>query len=218
MSSVTAARPSISKHVRSLHALKEDCEEVARTEPGDTHKMASLLQQMSLNYYEDVRRQAQQSFYCALVAALIGVLFFFYAAYLMMNQDSASNAKVSLIAGALVQVISGINFYFYGKASRQFASFHICLERTNRFLLANTLCENLLCKDRRDLMRTELIRVISTSPMLTLDVISNGAPQQELTQSNWKSVRNPDNGRSPNNSNKEIVEVSTSQVVTDDKS
>jgi hypothetical protein len=55
----------------------------------------------------------------------------------MMNQDPASDAKFSLLAGAPVQFISGINFYFYGKLSRQFALFRICLERTNRFLRAS---------------------------------------------------------------------------------
>jgi hypothetical protein len=125
------------------------------------------MQQMSLHYYADVRRQAQQSFVSALVAALIGMLFFLFAASYGMEQDKT--AWIGVIAGALIQVISAINFYLYGKASRQFATFHICLERTNRYLLANTLCENLQMP-LRDQVRHELIQVISNAPMLTLDV------------------------------------------------
>jgi hypothetical protein len=161
-----------------LQQLKAECEEVARTRPGDTHKMASLLQQMSLNYYQDVRKQAQQSFYSALAAAVVGTGFFLYAAWNMMPQNGrpSSNAYISLIAGALVQVISAINFYLYAKAARQFSGFHVCLERTNRFLLVNTLCEN-LGDGHKDKIRVELIRVIANAPMLTPDIV-NGIAQQ----------------------------------------
>jgi hypothetical protein len=131
---------------------------------------------MSLNYYQDVRHQAQQSFASALAAAVVGVGFFVYAAWQAMRPGQGDAAAiVPVIAGALVQIISGINFLLYGRAARQFAAFHVCLERTNRFLLANTLCENLNCHERRDAMRSELIRVVANAPMLTLDVIAHGA-------------------------------------------
>ncbi|MET0397927.1 MAG: hypothetical protein ABW277_14030 [Longimicrobiaceae bacterium] len=158
---------------RPLEALQRECEEVGRTAPGDTQKMASLLSQMSLSYYQDVRRQAQQSFGSALVAALIGIGFFVYAAWLIMEGGyKTGSATLPLIAGALVQIISGINFLLYGRAARQFAAFHICLERTNRFLLANTLCENLACPTQRDRMRSQLICIVANAPMLTLEVIA----------------------------------------------
>lgn len=160
-----------------LEELKKNCEAVASSAPGDTQKIASLLSKMILNYYEDVRKQAQQSFYCALVAAVLGTLFFIYATWLAMEPKSSATANISLIGGALIQVISGINFYMYARASRQFGAFHICLERTNRFLLGNTLCENLNCPTRRDEMRSELIKVVANAPMLTMDIISEGRPR-----------------------------------------
>ncbi len=176
MSKNLAATIPASAH--PLQQLKVHCEEMAHIPRGDTHKMASLLQKMSLNYYEDVRKQAQQSFYSALAAAVVGTFFFFYAAWHMMPQpgNTASNAYISLIAGALVQVISAINFYLNARAARQFSGFHVCLERTNRFLLANTLCAN-LGDDHKGDMRMELIRVIANAPMLTFDIL-NGRSQQ----------------------------------------
>jgi hypothetical protein len=178
MSTTSASSVPVLASAHPLQQLKAECEELARTRPGDTHKMASLHQQMSLNYYQDVRRQAQQSFYSALVAAIVGTLFFLYAAWHMLPQNgsTSSNAYISLIAGALVQVISAINFYLYAKAARQFSGFHVCLERTNRYLLVNTLCEN-LSDEHKDKMRMEIIRVIANAPMLTSDVI-NGIAQQ----------------------------------------
>jgi hypothetical protein len=98
---------------------------------------------MMLRYYQDVRYQALQSFWSALGAAIAGLVFFVCATSQAMSDDGRLRSIVSVLAGALSQFIAGVNFYLYFKASRQFASFHICLERTNRFLLANTMCENL---------------------------------------------------------------------------
>lgn len=157
--------------VRPLKELQRECEEVATTKPGDTHQIASLMQQMSLHYYADIRRQAQQSFRSALIAAVIGTLFFLSAAWYGMARDE--QAWIGIVAGALTQVISAINFYLYGRAARQFATFHVCLERTNRYLLANTLCENLQMP-LRDQVRHELIQVVANAPMLTLDATDGG--------------------------------------------
>jgi len=160
--------------VRPLKELQRECEEVATAPPGDTHRIASLMQQMSLHYYTDVRRQAQQSFRSALAAAAVGTLFFLLAAWYGMANDQ--KAWIGIVAGALTQVIAGINFYLYGRAARQFATFHICLERTNRYLLANTLCEN-LTPPLRDQVRHELIQVVSNAPMLTLEMEGGQAPK-----------------------------------------
>lgn len=157
----------------TLEALKRSCDEVAQMNPADTHKMAAMLSEMSLNYYQDVRHQAQQSFMAAIGAALLGTGLFLYAAWSAMGGAAKVEATfVSLIGGAVIQVISGINFYLYNRAARQFAMFHICLERTNRFLLANTLCENMEDPIRKDCMRGELVRVVAYAPMLTLDMTS----------------------------------------------
>ena len=146
------------------------CDEVAHTQPGDTQKMASLLQKMILRYYEDVLLQAKQSFRSALGAAILGTLFFGLAVW--MKDDGMVNA--GLVAGAIVSVISGVNFWLYGKAARQFSVFHVCLERTNRFMLANTMCESME-STTRDQLRAELVRIVASAPMLTADMISGKA-------------------------------------------
>lgn len=189
-------------NVCPIEELRAKCEELAETEPGDTRKLSSLLQQMSLNYYEAVRRQAQQSFYCALGAAGIGTLFFLGAIIFMQAEGRA----LSIVAGALVEVIAGINFYLYARAARQFASFHICLERTNRFLLANSLCENLVAGDEKERVRAELVRTVADAPMLTLDVVtgeftpragdaSKSVEPRRAIQLNAPVVGLPDEGR-----------------------
>ncbi len=69
-------------------------------------------------------------------------------------------AVVSLISGALIEVISGINFYLYGKTSVQLADFQTRLDVTQRFLLANSMCESLE-GDYKQKARSELIRTIA---------------------------------------------------------
>jgi hypothetical protein len=163
-----------------IQDLKATCEEVANTAPSDVRKIASLHSKMILSYYQDVRRQAQQSFISALVAAIVGTFFFLYALWQMTSEGVHPPIPISLIAGTVIQVISAINFYLYARASRQFASFHICLERTNRFLLAHSMCENLICADRKDGTRVELIQLIANAPMLTMEMVSPGQRHREL--------------------------------------
>src|SRR5262245_13200644 len=71
-----------------LKALRTACEEVAKVEPGDVQRIAALHASMILDYYRDVRRQAQQSFIAALVAAVVGTLFFLGAIWPMTNSGS----------------------------------------------------------------------------------------------------------------------------------
>jgi hypothetical protein len=165
-----------------IREMLRDCEQIGNTAPDDAHRIGSLLQEMILKYYADVRHQAQQSFIAALVVACIGMLFFIYAIWRGMGSDGILQAGVGVIAGTLIQVISGINFYLYARAARQFGAFHVCLERTNRFILANCMCEK-LSPPARDEMRVELARLVATAPMLTLDVLTGeGTPSSTRTK------------------------------------
>jgi hypothetical protein len=147
--------------------IVKNCEDLTRCcTPFDISKVtASLLLKMSLRYYKDVRVHAQRSFNWALRIAVLGTIFFL-AAIVFAWTNRTETGWITVIAGALIQVISGVNFYLYRKASDQFASFHVCLERTQRYTLANLVCENL--KDNQDTARAELIRVMANAPMLTL--------------------------------------------------
>ncbi len=98
----------------------------------------------------------------------------------MMGQLSFS--KLSLVAGVNIQVFSAIGFYLYAKTSQQFASFHVCLERANRFLLANTMCDEIEDTNKKDDMRTTLIGIIARAPLLSFDVVEHGGPNIDLEQ------------------------------------
>jgi hypothetical protein len=158
-----------------LEPLFRKCEEIATAAPGETSQITSLFLQMSLTYYSDVRKQAAQSFWSALAAAGVGMLFFLYAIVQAMSQGGEiDSAWIGLLAGVLAQFIAGVNFYLYFNAARQFASFHICLERTDRFLIANTICDQ-LNETARDEVRRTLIEMIASAPMLSLAMVQGNA-------------------------------------------
>jgi hypothetical protein len=78
----------------------------------------------------------------------------------------------------LIEAISAIGFYLYGRAASQFGSFHICLERMNRFLIANSMCESME-PQKRDEVRSALVDVMAHAPLLTFDIMSGGRSTTE---------------------------------------
>ncbi len=65
-----------------------------------------------------------------------------------------------MISGTLAEVIAAINFRLYWKTSEQLAGFHDKLEATQRYLLANSICE-LLDGQNKQAARVELVRAIA---------------------------------------------------------
>ena len=181
-------------HCTPIQDIENICMVLGKVKPANINKVASLHSRMILDYYQDVRMQAQQSFHWALIWAGIGLCFFIYAviAWIMHQSLSSSipmGSVIGVIAGTLVQVISGINFKLYSQAARQFASFHICLERINRFLLSNTLCENLVSEANKDKMRQKLIWLIANAPALRFSVVS-GSSDQNAPRTNKEKIIN----------------------------
>lgn len=91
------------------------------------------------------------------------------AMFVPMLGNRVEIATVSAISGFIIEFISAINFYLYFSTARQFSSFHICLERTNRFLLASSMCDKVTCPSVRNSVFAELVRLVANAPMLTLE-------------------------------------------------
>jgi hypothetical protein len=154
----------------TIARLREHCDKIATIPSDDVQKIASLLQNMIVDYYRDVRRQAFLAFFAAFVLEIVAVLFFFYAAFIAMRGVDITNAALSAISGLLVQIMTAVVFYLYSQSAKQFAAFHICLERTNRYLLANAMVER-LPEGERNSKRAEVITTVLHAPMLTLGIL-----------------------------------------------
>jgi hypothetical protein len=112
------------------------------------------------SYYREVLTQSQRSFNYALWASIVGLLLFLSAMLYSINDKLRNSASIPLISGAIVEVLAGINFYLYGKTAMQLKEFHQRLDKTQRFLLANSMCEGLE-GDAKLSSRSELIKRVS---------------------------------------------------------
>lgn len=148
--------------IKSFIIGNKAVQSVAKADPGNIQQVAASQLEIINNYYQSVLNQARQSFHWALIAAASGLIFFLVAIGSLVEEKPERLSTVSLISGALVEVIAGINFYLYARASNQLSHFHTRLDLTQRFLLANSLCENLE-GDIKHQTRAELVKLVSTA-------------------------------------------------------
>ncbi|MGI5238829.1 TRADD-N-associated membrane domain-containing protein [Dactylosporangium sp. CA-139066] len=78
-----------------------------------------------------------------------------------MGGTATSATVVSTVGGAVVEVVAGLNFWLYSRTSAQLNSFHIRLERMQKYLLANSVCAN-ISTDQRDMIMADLVRTIAS--------------------------------------------------------
>lgn len=164
---------------------REACNQIAKA--ASVEEMGAEINKLVAAYHRDGLQQARLSFWSALFASFVGTGIFLWAVSCSMTPvaprpatktdqkeiTTLSTPDLSLIAGVVVQVIAGVNFYLYARTSRQLASYHICLERTNRFLLANSVCKEISeDKDKQNEMRSKLIETMLNAPMLTIEEVT----------------------------------------------
>ncbi len=135
---------------------------VASLDPTKIQEVAASQLVIIDGYYKSVLQHAQQPFRWALVAAGIGLLFFLAAVSLLVFGQPASISLISLICGGVVEGIAALNFLLYGRAVGELEKFHARLDRTQQYLLANSLCEK-LDEQRRQAAQAELVQVIMES-------------------------------------------------------
>jgi hypothetical protein len=138
-------------------------ERLSKAEKSDVLKIAASQIELLSNYHQEVLSQAKKSFLWALIAAGAGFFFFLGTLAFIMspkNEQKTEFAVIGTIGGVMIEVISALNFYLYGKAAIQMAEFQQRLDTTQRFLLANSICEALEGEIKHK-ARSELVRVIA---------------------------------------------------------
>jgi hypothetical protein len=141
-------------------ALLESVNRLSKAKPEDVQEIVASQIQLMTAYHNVVLEQARRSFLWALIAAGIGLGFFLASVTFLLVLHSANVSIITLISGSLIEVISAINFFLYGKTSSQLANFQSRLDVTQRFLLANSICEGLDDKHKHR-SRAELVRIIA---------------------------------------------------------
>jgi hypothetical protein len=170
------------------------CDEIARAaREGNLGEVVANHEKLILHYYTDVQEQAEQSFDNALRKAKWGFLILALTVVYILASDFLSRVSsfirpamkdssitisvVGVISGAVVEFTAAVAFWLYSRGAAQFSAFHICLERTHRYLLAYQMVEK-LSKDKRDGALHELVCIMANAPMITLGNIEGSAKER----------------------------------------
>lgn len=158
----------------ALLEIELKCQELADTAPENTQKIAADLLAMGKGYYHDACARARKSFNVALGAAIVGTLFFFAASAFVMGRR-AEASTFAAVGGTITEGLSALVFMLHFRAVKQFAYFHVCLERMTRFMVANSVCTNIESGEKRDETRSSLVRAMLDAPMLPLPDMTEAA-------------------------------------------
>jgi hypothetical protein len=188
------------------------CEQLGQAvDKSDVGQTVTAVQHLVFRYYENVREQAIESFKSAKRVALFGfVLLVLTLAYvifidLMLHRPASGFAvssggmsvgQIGLLGSTIVEVIAGLQFLLYGRATRQFGAFHICLERTHRYLLAYKIAEQMTSGKDEALQR--IVCIMANAPMITRQDIEGVESGGIKTSTATPSVAAPALTRQPN--------------------
>jgi hypothetical protein len=136
-------------------------ETVATADPDDIQKVGAAQLALSTRYYESVLLQAKRSFTAAILSAIVGLVFFLISIGAVLAANSLSAATMAAIGGALVEVISGLNFWLYGRTASQLDVFHLRLDQMQRYLVANSLSTS-LDDATRGAVIADLVRAVAS--------------------------------------------------------
>jgi uncharacterized membrane protein len=172
----------------SVEALFASTGELAGVDKDEPQEVLAATGNILNSHYSLAVVQSDRSFWWALVAAIAGTVFFLAAVLFLLLTGSEELATVSVIGGAIVELIAGLNFYLYGKTTEQAASHRSSLEKMQRYLLANSIVESLGSQETKDESRARLISAMSEEDRATSRSEDNGktrsrnkdkAPSQE---------------------------------------
>jgi len=132
---------------------------VAGLDPAKIQEVAASQVAISEMYYTTSLQHAQRLFRWALMTAGVALIFFLVAVALQVLQKSVNGALISLASGGVLTAIALLNFWLSGRIFHQFRAFHERLDRTQQYLLANSICENLQGEVKQT-TQIELIRAM----------------------------------------------------------
>lgn len=170
------------------------CDEVgAALDQGTLGEMVAKHEKLILKYYEDVQQQASQSFELArqiawwgffvlvgsLAAAILLDILFRFGMGTNVTDKSLGLGTIGLVSGAILEATAGGAFWLYSQTAKQFGAFHICLERTHRYLLTYKISIELGPEKERTLR--DLVCIMANAPMIAQAAIENPVPPQAAT-------------------------------------
>lgn len=135
--------------------------------PPNVAKTPRSRDEIIKDYYEVVLKHVKRSFILAWTAAIVGSIFFLLAIVFFPIFRIQELSYISLISGAMIEFISAVNFYLYGRSARQLTTFHSRLEGVQScidvFNLADRVCDKIDGALQHE-VRSVLVRKIADLP------------------------------------------------------
>ncbi len=140
--------------------VSESVDRLSKAKPEDVQEIATASMSLLNAYHNEALGQSRKSFNLARVLVAVGLGFFLFAVAVLLFTSIQEITLVGVVGGAISELVAGIVFYLYGKSSEQLAESQSQLDRTQRFLLANSVC-SAIEGEGRDQTRAELVRAIA---------------------------------------------------------
>ncbi len=132
-------------------------EKIAQADPSDIKAIGVSALSLSTGYYNEPLTQSRQSFLLMRIAAVVCLLLFGAAFVILILQEPANLAYISMIGGAISALFSGIFFLMYRHTSGQALAYKPQVDRTQNFIVAISACE-IMDEERKQRSREEIIR------------------------------------------------------------
>ena len=175
---------------RRKKRLAETCARLGDGCNGNIGETTKAVQDLILEYYADVHEQATASFRSAQILAFFGFLLLVGTVgyvirldwmrhlpppgFIDSSKDGMTVGAIGVISGVIVEFLAGTQLFMHGRTARQFGSFHICLERTHRYLLAYRMAQETGEKAPQALEK--IVCIMANAPMITRQDIEGGDP------------------------------------------
>jgi HEAT repeat protein len=168
--------PEAAKEINRLTGVVTDTtalvKQLSEADPGDVQTIAASQIGLLQSYYQDALAQSKASFRWALISEAVGLICLVLTLiYLLATQSQSIVGVLTAVGSVLTQFIAAAQFVLYREARQQVAYYHQQLDQTQRFLLANSVCES-LDGDAKQNARIELIRAIAA-----IALKQDGTPQ-----------------------------------------
>ena len=98
-------------------------------------------------FYVICKQQIRKSFSAAMFSCFAGFMLFVLAVIIFLL---GGNSSASFMAGAIVEIVSGLYFGMYKETSKQLGKYHKRLEATEKYLIALQIIEMLPEENRSE--------------------------------------------------------------------
>lgn len=170
----------------AVESALENAKARRESEPKDA--LAQMTQNTAelREYYTISKSQAQSSFAAALVACILG--FAIYAVGILITYVEENRViEYTTIGGSMVEVIAGLFFWLYSKASEQMGTYHTSLIETQRQLSAIQLSDKMDETNRNKAYAYIITKLMDKSQAAQLETQAQTTTEQPASTTETKA-------------------------------